>query len=284
MGVMSSEPHLPAPGVTRGDERDARAPSGSHRRANVLGVGVHATDMASAVRTIEEAVRTGVGGYVCVTGVHGVMEAQRDENLKRIINDALLVTPDGMPTVWVGKLQGHERMERVYGPDLMLEVCRMSLEKNYSHFIYGGNVGVAEELAANLREGFPGIRIVGTFTPPFRPLNDDEERELTTLVSQSRPDIFWVGLSTPKQERLMADLFGKLDTKVMIGVGAAFDVHTGRTKDAPAWVKQAGLQWLHRLLSEPRRLAGRYFNIVPRFIFHISLQLLGVRKHALDTR
>ncbi len=270
--------------VMAGSQRGSGDALVSRERANVLGVGVHAIDMQSAVRAIIEAAEGGRGGYVCVTGVHGVMEAQRDARLRRIINDAFLVTPDGMPTVWVGRLQGHGRMERVYGPDLMLEVCRASVARNLSHFIYGGCEGVAQELAARLEGMFPGIEIKGTYTPPFRPLDEGEEYGLIERVSELRPDIFWVGLSTPKQERLMAGLFGRLDTKVMVGVGAAFDIHTGRTKDAPGWVKRAGLQWLHRTLSEPRRLAGRYFNIVPRFLYHISLQLTGIKKHALDAR
>src|SRR5580692_13205944 len=136
-------------------------------RVNVLGVGVHAINMEQAVAAIDHAVRNRHKGYVCVTGVHGVMEAQSDSGFKEILNNSLLTTPDGMPTVWVGRLQGFRQMDRVYGPDLMLEVCRLSEERGYTHFFYGGNHGVAEKLAEALRMRYPGLNIVGTTTPPF---------------------------------------------------------------------------------------------------------------------
>ncbi|HEY6400357.1 MAG TPA: WecB/TagA/CpsF family glycosyltransferase, partial [Blastocatellia bacterium] len=206
-------------------------------RANVLGVGVHAINMDSAVDSIEAAIAGNVKGYVCVTGVHGVIEAQRDEKFRAILNRGFIVTPDGMPTVWVGKAQGHRHMGRVYGPDMMLEICRRSVEKGYTHFIFGGNDGVAQELASRLRSRFPGIRIAGAYTPPFRPLNQEEEADLIARVDAARPDLFWVGLSTPKQERFMEAYIDRLNVKIMLGVGAAFDIHTGRTKDAPKWMQ-----------------------------------------------
>ncbi len=251
-------------------------------RANVLGVGVHAINPAMAVSEIERTIEGGRKGYICVTGVHGVMEAQKDRQFLKVLSRALLVTPDGMPTVWIGKLQGHMRMARVYGPDLMLDVCRHSVSKGYGHFLYGGKPGVAEELAARLRTKFPGIRIVGTYTPPFRPLSSMEEEELVTLVDKVKPELFWVGLSTPKQEKMMAEYINKLNTNVMIGVGAAFDIHTGSIKDAPDWVKNLGLQWLHRLFQEPRRLAKRYLINNPQFIYRILLQSTGIKKYRLD--
>ena len=247
-------------------------------RCNILGVGVHAIAMDDAVRTMEEAVRTGGKGYVCVTGVHGISEAQRDPYLRSILNDALLNVPDGMPTVWVGHWYGHAAMDRVYGPDLMLEVCRVSTEKGYTHFLYGGKEGVAEELAAALQARFPGLRVVGTYTPPFRPLSEQERTELRARVAEVRPDFFWVGLSTPKQERFMAEFYDELDTRVMCGVGAAFDLHTGHMQDAPSWMKRAGLQWFHRMLQEPRRLGRRYLVNNPRFVVAILAQIAGLRR------
>jgi N-acetylglucosaminyldiphosphoundecaprenol N-acetyl-beta-D-mannosaminyltransferase len=250
-------------------------------RANVLGVGVHAIDLPSAASIIEMAVREKTKGYVCVTGVHGVMEAQRDREFRDILNRALLVTPDGMPTVWVGRMQGNSTMKRVFGPDLMLEVCRRSAGTGIRHFLYGGNPGIAGELADRLRRRFPGIKVVGTFTPPFRPLEPSEqfafERQLETAV----PDIVWVGLSTPKQEKFMAANFRRLSCTVMVGVGAAFDIHTGRVKDAPQWIKGAGLQWAHRLYQEPRRLWKRYLVNNSAFLSALSLQLTGLRRYPL---
>jgi N-acetylglucosaminyldiphosphoundecaprenol N-acetyl-beta-D-mannosaminyltransferase len=243
-------------------------------RADVLGVGVHAINMQQAVSVIDHAARNRRKGYVCVTGVHGVMEAQSDREFKAILNNSMLTTPDGMPTVWVGRLQGFREMDRVYGPDLMLEVCRLSQERGYTHFLYGGSDRVVQKLADSLRARYPKINIVGMRTPPFRPLNPKEERALREHIRKTRPDFVWVGLSTPKQERFMAEHIGVLECTLMLGVGAAFDIHTGATKDAPRWMKQAGLQWLHRLIQEPRRLWKRYFINNPRFILNISLQVL----------
>jgi N-acetylglucosaminyldiphosphoundecaprenol N-acetyl-beta-D-mannosaminyltransferase len=254
---------------------------GSVDRANVLGVGVHAIDLPSAVSIIESAVRDGTKGYVCVTDVHGVMEARRNPNFREILNRALLVTPDGMPTVWVGRMQGNSRMKRVFGPDLMLEVCRRSAGTGIRHFLYGGKPGIADELAEGLRRRFPGIAVVGTFTPPFRPLTPSEQLALERQMEAALPDIVWVGLGTPKQEKFMAENFQRLPGKIMVGVGAAFDFNTGHVKDAPQWIKNAGLQWVHRLCQEPRRLWKRYLVNHPAFLVAISLQLTGVRHYPL---
>ncbi len=250
-------------------------------RVNILGVGVSATNMARSVERIYSAIDREEIGYVCVTNVHVIMEAQKDPALKRILNNALLVTPDGMPTVWIGRLRGFSRMERVYGPDLMLEVCSTSVAEGYTHFLYGGHEGVAGQLADNLRKMFPGIRIVGTFTPPFRSLTPVEEADLVATVDRLKPDLFWVGLGAPKQEKFMGEHVNRLRTKMMIGVGAAFDIHTGRIKDAPSWVKKAGLQWLHRLGQERRRLARRYLIYNPLFILKILLQFLRLKEYSL---
>lgn len=254
----------------------------TNNRANVLGVGVHTVDLPTAASIIESAVREGTKGYVCVTGVHGVMEAQNDPEFRHILNHALLVTPDGMPTVWVGRMQGNSAMKRVFGPDLMLEVCRRSPGNGIRHFLYGGKPGVAGELADRLRHMFPGIAVVGTFTPPFRPLVPSEKLALEAQLESALPDIIWVGLSTPKQEKFMAENFRRLPCKIMIGVGAAFDIHTGHVKDAPQWIKDAGLQWAHRLCQEPGRLWKRYLLNNSAFLAALCLQLTGLRHYPLD--
>ncbi len=253
-----------------------------HARANVLGVGVHAVNMESAVGTIAAAVATRTKGYVCVTGVHGVMEAQREPLMRDSLADALLVVPDGMPTVWMGRLQGLSQMRRVFGPDLMLAVIGDAALQQCSHFLYGGDEGVAQQLEQALRARYPGANIVGTYTPPFRPLNGEESTELCRLVDRVRPDIIWVGLSTPKQERFMAEYLPHLNTTLMIGVGAAFDFHTGRLKDSPLWMKQCGLQWLHRLSQEPARLWRRYLTNNPAFLLLAAMQLTGMRRFVLN--
>lgn len=258
-------------------EMSLKLDSVSHPRCNVLGVRVSAVNMEEAVRLADSHIHADGRGYICVTGVHGVMEAQSDRDFRSILNRSLVTTPDGMPTVWVGHLQGHSAMSRVYGPDFMLRMCELSVGRGYRHFLYGGKPGVAERLAQTLTTRFPGLQIAGTYTPPFRALNASEEAALQCQLEDSKPHILWVGLSTPKQERFMAQYMGKLNVPLMVGVGAAFDIHTGGIADAPAWMKSMGLQWLHRLLQEPQRLGKRYLINNPKFIWNIALQLSSLR-------
>jgi N-acetylglucosaminyldiphosphoundecaprenol N-acetyl-beta-D-mannosaminyltransferase len=247
-------------------------------RVNVLGVGISVLDQDRAREFLFDAVRSGRRGYVTVTGVHGVSEAQNDPELRRIHNEALLATPDGMPMVWMGRLQGKRSIRRVYGPDLMLNLCEHSVAHGFTHFLYGGASGVAEELQRKLESLFPKLRIVGTYTPPFRELNDIEVTDLQQRVRLVRPDFFWVGLSTPKQEHFMAQCLSILpEAKILIGVGAAFDLLTGRVRQAPRWMQRSGLEWLFRLTQEPRRLARRYLVNNPLFILRATGQLLGLR-------
>ncbi|MEY4916913.1 MAG: hypothetical protein RL616_826 [Verrucomicrobiota bacterium] len=250
-------------------------------RVNVLGVGISVLNLQTALAAIAAAVRERRKGYICVTGVHGVMEAQGDAAFKKILNDAFLCTPDGMPMVWAGKIAGHQEMRRVYGPDLMLDVCAWSETSGAKHFFYGGADGVAELLAQKLQEKFPKLQVVGTYTPPFRPLNEAEVKNLQAQVAANRPDIFWVGLSTPKQERFMAEFLPQLDATLMFGVGAAFDFHSGRTKQAPRWMQRTGLEWFYRLCSEPRRLGRRYLRNNPLFLWNFFRQLTRLKKFPL---
>ena len=252
-------------------------------RANILGVGVSAINMTMALEVIEGWIARREPHYVCVTGVHGVMESQRDENLRRIHNQAGLVTPDGMPLVWLSRLKGFRHVDRVYGPDLMLALCERSVTRGCRHFLYGGAKGVPEQLAAVLQQRFPGLCVVGTYSPPFRPLTPEEDRKVVRMINEANPDIVWVGLSTPKQERWMAAHVGRLIAPVLIGVGAAFDFHTGRKPQAPRWMQRSGLEWLFRLLTEPRRLWRRYLVNNPLFVTLVLLQALGLRGYSLET-
>jgi len=251
-------------------------------RVNVLGVGISVINLPSALAAIEGAVRTRRKGYICVTGVHGVMEAQADTVFRRILNGAFLCTPDGMPMVWAGKLSGHSGMSRVYGPDLMLDVCAWSEKNPCRHFFFGGAPGVAEALRDKLTARFPGLQVAGCYTPPFRALNAEEQKQLRETVRAVRTDILWVGLSTPKQEKFMAEFLPGLDVTLMIGVGAAFDFLSGRVKQAPRWMQRSGLEWCYRLCREPRRLARRYFRNNPVFAVKIAAQFFGLKKYSLE--
>jgi len=172
-------------------------------------------------------------------------------------------------------------MGRVYGPDLMLDVCAWSETSGAKHFFYGGADGVAELLARQLLEKFPRLKIAGTYTPPFRRLMADEEKQLAAQITTAAPDILWVGLSTPKQEKFMAEYLPKLDVTLMVGVGAAFDFHSGRVRQAPRWMQRSGLEWFYRLCSEPRRLGKRYLRNNPLFLLKSFGQLTGWKKYPL---
>ena len=257
-------------------------PTASIPRFNVLGVSVSAMNLRIAVAAILDAARAQRKGYICVSGVHGVTEAQTDAEFRRILNGSFLNTTDGMPLVWLGRHFTKRRIERVYGPDLMLEMFAATQAVPFRHFFYGGAPGVAEELRESLVTRFPGVQVVGTYTPPFRALNAGEQSALATQVSAARPDMMWVGLSTPKQERFMAEYLPKLDVTLMAGVGAAFDFHSGRVRQAPRWVQQSGFEWLYRMCSEPKRLARRYLVNNPLFVWRIAGQLAGLRKYPLE--
>lgn len=255
----------------------------SHRYANVLGVKVSAINIPMALDTIQQWVTHKQQHYVTITGVHGVMESQKDPEVRDIHNRAGMVTPDGMPLVWMNHIQGNRHVSRVYGPDLMLAVCDASKETGYKHFFYGGNTGVPELLKEKLQERYPHLDVVGTYSPPFRALSPEEDEEIVQMINDSGADIVWVGLSTPKQERWMDAHLGRVNAPVMVGVGAAFDFHAGLKPQAPRWMQKTGMEWFFRLVSEPRRLYKRYLINNPRFIGLVSLQMLGLRRYELPS-
>ena len=235
-------------------------------RVDVLGVGVSAVNMPMALAEIERWVESGQRHYVCVTGVHGVMESQRDPALAAIHNRSGLTTPDGMPMVWAGHRAGAAHMDRVYGPDLMLDLLALAAQRGWSSYFYGAGPGVAEDLAARLAARFPGLEVAGCHSPPFRALTAEEDDAEVAAINAARPTLVWVGLSTPKQERWMAAHRDRLGAPVLLGVGAAFDIHAGRLPQAPAWMQRRGLEWLYRLVKEPRRLWRRYLRNNPQFV------------------
>jgi N-acetylglucosaminyldiphosphoundecaprenol N-acetyl-beta-D-mannosaminyltransferase len=236
----------------------------------VLGVAVHAIDMKIAIEQIARWIATREQHYVCVTGVHGVMAAQNDPELRAIHNASGLTTPDGRPLVWAGRHAGATEMQQVCGPELFPAVCRRAAREGWRAFLYGGGDGVPELLAERLLAVVPGLRIVGTYSPPFRALTPDEDEQIVQRINAADPDIVWVGLSTPKQERWMAAHVGRVRAPVLVGIGAAFDIHAGLRRRPPRWMQRAGLEWLYRLAVEPRRLAPRYLKNNPRFVWNIA--------------
>jgi len=256
-------------------------------RVNVLGVGISDLNLESATKCLLELSEIPeLQGYVTITGVHGVVESQADEELKKIHNQSLLTTPDGMPMVWFGNWSGYRDMDRVYGPDLMLELLGVGGKK---HYLFGGAEGVAELLEKKLCKKFPQITIVGRNTPPFRPLSEEELESFHQELQTLQPNFVWVGLSTPKQERFMHGFLKKYPNLtrnwdhglVFLGVGAAFDFHSGIIKQAPRWIQRSGFEWLFRTLMDPRRLLKRYAVSNTIFVSKVIPQMMGLKNYPM---
>jgi N-acetylglucosaminyldiphosphoundecaprenol N-acetyl-beta-D-mannosaminyltransferase len=248
-------------------------------RVDILGVGVRPQTLEGAVDTIAAWIDRREPNYVCITGVHGVVACQDDPDLIRIHNEAGMVTTDGMPLVWLSRRRAPAGtdVERVYGPDLMLRAFARSESHGWRHFLFGSSPETLRRLRSAMTERFPDAKIVGTLSPPFRSLEADEEREVEAQIAAACPDIVWVGLSTPKQERWMAAHVGRVHAPVLVGVGAAFDFHAGVKRQAPGWMQRNGLEWAFRLGTEPRRLAWRYLTNNPRFAWLIARETIRAR-------
>ncbi len=251
-------------------------------RTNVLGVGVHPINMDQALEAIDGWIERGEQHYVCLAPVHNILACQDDPDLKSIFNHSGLTTPDGMPSVWICRPRGYKQAGRVYGPDLMAAVCQTTAATGERHFLLGGHPGVPEIVREELQANYPGLNIVGTFSPPFGPGDPDSEEQTLAAINGVSPDIVWVALGSPRQERWMAEHLDKLNASVLIGVGAAFDFLSGRKRQAPRWMQTSGLEWLFRLTTEPRRLWRRYARY-PLFVVYFAVQLLGLRRFEMDT-
>lgn len=243
----------------------------------VLGNRVNAVQIPDAIAVLERWIaERGPSRFVAVTGMHGITESRHNPEFRRILAAAGLVVADGMPLVWLGRWHGFAGMKRrVYGPELTETFCQVTGNK-YRHFFYGGAPGVADHLAQTMQEKY-GIQVAGTYCPPFRPLTAEEDRAVVDSINASGADVVWVGLSTPKQETWMYQHREKLSVPAMLGIGAAFDLNTGRLAQAPKWMRENGLEWLFRLLAEPKRLWRRYLVYGPVFAWNVSLELLGLR-------
>lgn len=251
-----------------------KTPSGS---PSLLGMRVDPTSYEEATELVLRWARAGESRYVCVANVHMVMEAHDDPGFRALVNAADLVTPDGMPLVWALRWLGFPRQERVCGPELTLQVCARAAREGVPVGFYGGHPEALEALVRNLKARFPGLKVVYAYSPPFRPLTEAEDEEVVEAIRASGARILFVGLGCPKQERWMAAHKGRVDA-VMLGVGAAFDLHAGRVPQAPAWMQRMGLEWFFRLLQEPGRLWSRYLRHNPRFIILAGRELLARRR------
>lgn len=236
---------------------------------DLLGVRISAINMEGACSFIAEAIEKKNKGYICVCPVSTVVECRKDERFRRIVNAAALVTPDGMPTVWLGRFKGHKDIRRVYGPDLVLAVCAMSEKKGYRHYFYGATPETCRLLESRLKEKFPALNIAGSYAPPFRELTQEEDERIVGEINRLRPDVVWVGLGSPKQDFWMHDHSVKLNASILAGVGAAFDFLSGAKKQAPRWMQRVGLEWFFRLCCEPARLWRRYLVGNPRFVYYL---------------
>ena len=251
--------------------------SSARESINIIGVGLHPMRYLAAIDLMERWILERLPRIVLFPGSDMLAACQHNPRQRAILNNADLLATDGMMLVRACRWLGAPHAERVYGPDVMLELCKRSPHAGYKHFFYGGASNVAERLVTRLQGMFPGLSVVGTYSPPYRPLSEAEMSEIIRLINDSNADVVWVGLSTPKQELWIADARNSLSAPLMLGVGAAFDFHSGAVRQAPRWLRSVGGEWLFRLCSEPRRLWRRYTLRLASFLVLLTMQLLGLR-------
>jgi N-acetylglucosaminyldiphosphoundecaprenol N-acetyl-beta-D-mannosaminyltransferase len=245
----------------------------------VLGVDLALTDYQEMLDWIDAMVASQARGYLCACNVHTVMASGEDPELRDALETASINVPDGQPLVWAINALGHALPGRVYGPELMSRACERAVESGHRFYLYGGrNQGALVQLALNLRRRYPGVRIVGGYSPPHRPLTSEEEAAVIEEINHSRADVVWAGIGVPKQEKWMARMRPHLAAPVLIGVGAAFDFHAGLVPQAPSWIQESGLEWAYRLAQEPRRLWKRYLRYNPKFVAAFAAQLAAERR------
>lgn len=248
-------------------------------QVEVLGVPLALTDYDDAVSWIDAMVASRRQGYVCVAATHTVMACREDPELRDAVLGSSLTVPDGQPLVWALNLLGHRQRERVYGPTLMERHCAHAAQTGTRVYLYGGrDRGALDTLQRSLRARFPGLQIVGGWSPPFRPLTEAEDERVVAEINESGADVVWVGIGVPKQEKWMARMRPRLDAPVLLGVGAAFDFHAGLVPQAPQWLQARGLEWAFRLAQEPRRLWRRYARYNPLFVAGFAAQLIRQRR------
>ena len=248
---------------------------------HVLGVRVHMVQIPDVVHLIALWIEEGRARchHIVNTGMHGIMEARRAPSFKAVLNSADLFFPDGISVVWVARRRGFNLKKEGTGPELMREFCRLADEKGYRNFFFGDTEETLQLLTANLTREFPALQVAGVYAPPFRPLAPDEDDAVVRMINETAPDILWVGLGCPKQERWIFEHKARLNVPVAIGVGASFKFYSGQVKRAPAWLRNLGFEWLWRLMLEPRRIWRRVLVDGTRFVWHVTLELAGLKKY-----
>jgi len=247
----------------------------------ILGSRVHMVEIPDVVRHMAHWIDTEADRchHVVNSGMHGIMEAHRDPQFKKVLNAAELFAPDGILVTSIARLRGFPLERKNTGPELMWEFSKIAHEKGYRYFIYGDTDNTLQRLAGRLKEAFSGIEIVGLLSPPFRPLSRDEDQSIIHSINQAKPDVLWVGLGMPKQEWWIHQHRDQLDVPVVVGAGAALKFLSGSVQRAPAWMRNWGFEWLWRLLQEPGRVWRRVFVDAPRFVSLVVLELIGLKKY-----
>ena len=238
---------------------------------NIMGVDIAAIDMEWLVNYLNRNVKDLSGDYICVSNVHTTVTAYEDQEYCRVQNGGIMAIPDGGPLSSVGQKRGFKNMKRTTGPSLMGEIFKISAAEGYRNYFYGSTDETLEKLYSVLIESYPGIQIAGMYSPPFRPMTEDEDRVIVERINETKPDFVWVGLGAPKQEKWMAAHQGRVDG-LMIGVGAGFDYHAGNIERAPEWMQKSNLEWVYRLLQDPKRLFGRYWHTNTKFIWNAMVR------------
>ena len=246
---------------------------------NVLGMRVDMVQIPEVLSMMEEWIKNGArGNYIVISNANDAVLSRRDPNICRAVNDSSLSVPDGISLVMLGKIRGHKLKRRVYGPELMEEFCKLAAEKGYRIFFYGGAEGIPEKMRSKLLAKYPGLKVVGTYSPPFRELTEEDDRQITEMINRTKPDVLWIGLGCPKQQLWMNKYKDKIEVPVMVGVGAAFDFHAGTKSQAPKWMRENGMEWFFRLLTEPRRLWRRYIVDGAFFLYNVIFESMKGNK------
>ncbi len=281
--MNQQNPNTAIRSAEKGEQAPRPEPTPVPATVEVVGVPLALTNYDSSLDWIDAMVAARERGYMCVCNVHTVMASAEDPELREALLRSSINVPDGQPLVWAINALGYPLRGRVYGPELMSRACARAARTGTRFYLYGGrNQGALVQLTLNLRQRYPGVQIVGGYSPPHRLLTAQERELVVQEINRSRADVVWAGIGVPKQEKWMASLRSQLHAPVLVGVGAAFDFHAGLVPQAPNWLQDAGLEWAYRLAQEPRRLWRRYARYNPRFMAAFARQFVAHRRAARE--